>query len=30
MSAILLIGWVATIVVSYYGARCVLRNINLS
>ena len=30
MSAILLIGWLATIVVSYCGARMVLQKINLS
>jgi hypothetical protein len=30
MSALLLIGWVATIIVSYYGAGMVLKKINLS
>lgn len=30
MSALLLIGWVATIIVSYYGAGMILKKINLS
>ena len=30
MSALLLIGWLATIVLSYYGAELVLKKINLS
>jgi len=30
MSALLLIGWVVTIIVSYYGAGMVLKKINLS
>lgn len=30
MSLLLIIGWIATIVLSYYGANKVLRKINLS